>query len=81
MLYSPCNSDQRAGTNSVEPDQTAPLEQFDLDLLCLPMLQHVIDTSPGLKLKLLELKNGYNKKKGVYLTIWNKDDTFVSLLL
>ena len=45
-IYSKYKS-RGAQANSVDPDQTAPMEQFDQGLHCLPFSQYFLDILSG----------------------------------
>ena len=40
-------TDRHARTNSIDPDQTIPEEQFDQGLICFPFYQDLLGSLPG----------------------------------
>ena len=57
--------------NSVDPDQTAPKEQFDLGLHCLPFNLYFLDTLSRSQIGLFKLLDKYDKKL-MYLNVLGK---------
>ena len=50
--------------NSVDSDQTAPQEQSDQDLHCLPFCLHLLEPLLQCKIKLFYIKDNYGSWSG-----------------
>ena len=61
--------DRNICANSADPDQTAPKEQFDLGLHCLPLHQNISDTLLGTQMTFANFR--YKFKCGKELTVLN----------
>ena len=70
MLYEKINlsvicpkySDKHTWAFKVDPDQTAPKEQFDQGLLWMPFIQHFLDISPDSQRDVFKFYVKYGKK-------------------